>query len=275
MELSWIGYEYKILNKMMPERKICGECLEEKEAKCFSIRQKKNSEHKWLRKECKDCENKRRKEKYASDPERRRRIIRKNMEYESINREKRLNYYKEYRSKNIDKKKQMAKDRYEKNKEEIKRQRREYYKKDPERHKKIVSIYGKANKDKLLAGKRINHKRKKETDLNYKVMKTLRGRLTAAIKKKGERHAKTKELIGCTIKELIIRIESMFWPGMTWQNHGVHGWHVDHIIPCDKFDLTNEEEQRKCFHYTNLQPLWAADNIRKSNKLDYNPNKAA
>ena len=50
---------------------------------------------------------------------------------------------------------------------------------------------------------------------------------------------------------------------MTWENHTPTGWHVDHIIPCAAFDLSKPEEQRKCFHYTNLQPLWAIDNIRK------------
>ena len=51
---------------------------------------------------------------------------------------------------------------------------------------------------------------------------------------------------------------------MTWENHGQYGWHVDHIKPCALFDLTKIEEQKKCFHYTNLQPLWWRDNIKKS-----------
>ena len=60
-------------------------------------------------------------------------------------------------------------------------------------------------------------------------------------------------------------IESKFKEGMTWENYGT--WHLDHIYPCSKFDLTKEEEQRICFHYSNLQPLWASQNMSKSNEI--------
>tara|TARA_Y100000389_G_C17226930_1_gene396151 strand:- start:544 stop:708 length:165 start_codon:yes stop_codon:yes gene_type:complete len=53
---------------------------------------------------------------------------------------------------------------------------------------------------------------------------------------------------------------------MSWKNHGLNGWHIDHIKPVSKYNLLDPEEQKKCFHYTNLQPLWALENIRKSNK---------
>ena len=54
---------------------------------------------------------------------------------------------------------------------------------------------------------------------------------------------------------------------MSWNNYGIHGWHIDHIIPMDSFNLKIEKGQKLAFHYTNLQPLWAKDNIRKSNRL--------
>ena len=53
---------------------------------------------------------------------------------------------------------------------------------------------------------------------------------------------------------------------MTWQNYG-DGWHIDHIHPCAAFDLTDPEQQKACFHWSNLQPLWAIDNFRKSSFL--------
>lgn len=75
------------------------------------------------------------------------------------------------------------------------------------------------------------------------------------------------ELLGCDINFLRGHLESKFQKGMTWENYNHKGWHMDHIIPCAVFDMTNEEEQRVCFHYTNLQPLWAKDNISKSDNV--------
>jgi hypothetical protein len=55
---------------------------------------------------------------------------------------------------------------------------------------------------------------------------------------------------------------------MSWSNHGLHGWHIDHIKPVSKFNLFNLNEQKECFHYSNLQPLWAEDNLRKSDNYE-------
>jgi hypothetical protein len=60
-------------------------------------------------------------------------------------------------------------------------------------------------------------------------------------------------------------LEKQFTKGMNWKNYGK--WHIDHIKPCASFDLSLEHEQKLCFHFTNLQPLWAKDNIRKSDKI--------
>jgi hypothetical protein len=73
------------------------------------------------------------------------------------------------------------------------------------------------------------------------------------------------ELVGCTPLDLMAHLESKFLLGMTWENR--HLWHIDHIIPCDAFDLIDPGQQRACFHWTNLQPLWSSDNLSKSNKI--------
>ena len=65
----------------------------------------------------------------------------------------------------------------------------------------------------------------------------------------------------------IAYLESKFQTGMTWENHTHNGWHIDHIIPISKFDLTDEAQMKKACHYTNLQPLWAGDNFRKHAKI--------
>ena len=74
----------------------------------------------------------------------------------------------------------------------------------------------------------------------------------------------TQELIGCDFEYLRKHLESQFTEGMTWDNYGRNGWHVDHIIPCNAFDLTDIEHQKKCFHYSNLQPMWAIENFDKN-----------
>jgi hypothetical protein len=71
------------------------------------------------------------------------------------------------------------------------------------------------------------------------------------------------ELVGCTRENLISHLEAQFLLGMTWENYGRHGWHIDHIKPCAFFDLSDINQAKECFNYQNLQPLWALDNHRK------------
>jgi hypothetical protein len=71
-------------------------------------------------------------------------------------------------------------------------------------------------------------------------------------------------MLGCSVQELWNHLESKFTPGMTRDNYGK--WHVDHIVPCVAFDLTDETQQLECFNFRNLQPLWARDNLKKHAK---------
>ena len=81
----------------------------------------------------------------------------------------------------------------------------------------------------------------------------------------GSRKAdKTEDVIGCTIEFLKEHLESQFRPGMSMANHGK--WHIDHIVPCARFDLTDPKQQKACFNYKNLQPLWATENIKKGSR---------
>jgi hypothetical protein len=79
------------------------------------------------------------------------------------------------------------------------------------------------------------------------------------------------ELLGCAIEKVVKHIEAQFKEGMAWDNYGYYSWHIDHIKPCDAFDLTDPAQRAaaqraECFHYTNLQPLWAEDNLAKGAK---------
>ena len=103
-------------------------------------------------------------------------------------------------------------------------------------------------------------------DIDFKLRGVLRARVRAAItRSSGAKSRKTTRLIGCSIERLRQHLEAQFTEGMTWDNHGE--WHIDHIKPCASFDLANEAQQRECFNYTNLQPLWAKDNLSKGAKI--------
>lgn len=108
-------------------------------------------------------------------------------------------------------------------------------------------------------------KQRLSTDPKYRSIKNLRGRVRAALKGilKSD---KTMELIGCTPVELHQYLEKQFKDGMSWSNYGSTGWCIDHIVPCSAYDLSDPIEQKQCFHYTNLQPMWSKDNFSKSDK---------
>ena len=99
-----------------------------------------------------------------------------------------------------------------------------------------------------------------------KLAATMRSRIHDLLKN-GYKSAKTEKLLGVTMKELKVYLEKQFTEGMTWENYGFYGWHCDHVRPLASFDLTQPEEQKKAFHYTNLQPLWAKDNLHKHAKI--------
>lgn len=106
---------------------------------------------------------------------------------------------------------------------------------------------------------------RRATDIEWRIKQNLRTRLHMCLDNKDKRSA---EYIGCATKELLKYLEDRWLPGMSWHNYGTHGWHIDHIRPCSSFDLTVPEQQKQCFHYTNLQPLWAVDNLRKNDKWE-------
>lgn len=103
---------------------------------------------------------------------------------------------------------------------------------------------------------------RRATDPAFRLAGDLRARLRRALHGRAKRGSAIRDL-GCTIPEMKRHLEELFAPGMTWDNHSLHGWHIDHIKPLASFDLTDPEQFKQAVHYTNLQPLWAGDNIRK------------
>ena len=160
-----------------------------------------------------------------------------------------------------------------KNKKQIKEYRKKYYSKNKEREKKQMREWGLKNKEQIkewfLKNKqhtRDYERNKYKTDINYKLRMLCRSRIWAALKG-NSKSASTMELIGCTIDELRSHLESLFEPWMTWENHGVGGWDIDHIRPCVSFDLTDPKQQRICCNWSNLQPMEHIENIKKRDKI--------
>lgn len=160
--------------------------------------------------------------------------------------------------------KERRKEYYQENKERIKQISKEYYHANWEKQRAWEKEYRQENKEKLNAYANNYIKERYKNDPNFKIKTTCRIRISQTIKN-GYRSASTAELIGCSIEDLMKHLESQFVEDMNWGNYGE--WHVDHIIPCDSFDLTQEKQQFECFNFKNLQPLWATDNIKKGSKI--------
>ena len=152
---------------------------------------------------------------------------------------------------------------YVKHKEKCAEQQREYIRKNREKRYKTTSAYNKKNRDKFKVWKS-KYRAKMKDDPCYKLGHAMSSNLRHALKaKKNGSHWET--LVGYKVEDLIRHITNLLTDGMTWENYGK--WHLDHIIPLSSFDLEDREQFLKACHYTNYQPLWAIDNIRKGRTL--------
>lgn len=166
-------------------------------------------------------------------------------------------YHRNYREKHRTARAEDQKARRARNPEKFRAINRKYYAKNRVKCIANQKSYAEANREKWRGRRRL----RRQTDLNYKLRLNLSSRILLALKR-NTKSAGTKELIGCSIPYLNIWLELQFQDGMTWANYGE--WHIDHIKPCKLFDLTCPNQQKQCFHYTNLQPLWAEKNLRKA-----------
>jgi hypothetical protein len=193
-------------------------------------------------------------------------ILKDAKEYYLKNKEKIKKCKKKFQLKNAKMLAEKAKQRRIKDKEKISKQRRKRYLKNVEKFKKQVRKSYLKHRKKIIAHGVAYTREKRRRDPYFRLIMNLRSRIRHALKGE-DKSARSRELIGCTIEELWKQLEKNFKPGMTRENYGHYTWHVDHIIPCFSFDLSDPEQQKKCFHYTNLQPLWAFDNLSKGKKI--------
>lgn len=153
----------------------------------------------------------------------------------------------------------IRKERYLKNPRDIENKRyRDYYKKNKEKINSSKKEYFK-----------IYYREKHRNHVGYRIKQNVSRRIRNALEN-GKKNKRTEELLGCSIEFLKKHLESRFTSEMSWENYGKWKvgesmkWNIDHIKPCAKFDLTDPEQQKICFHWSNLQPLWELDNCLKN-----------
>lgn len=223
------------------------------EGKCPNCGQNKEDKNMYR---CEKCQRK--KQEYYNDIENRQHMNQQKKEYYKDNKKEIILHQKEY---------------VQNNKEKIIQQRKISYQK----HKKQRLLWNKKYLKEYYLRPGIKEKRNNKhferwnNDIQYRMAKNLRSRLYHAIKDGNKSGSAVRDL-GCSIEELKIWLENKFQSGMTWENWGTGDgkWHIDHIMPLSSFDLTDREQFLKACHYTNLQPLWAEDNLRKGNKMEKN-----
>jgi hypothetical protein len=134
---------------------------------------------------------------------------------------------------------------------------------NPEKQKAACQNWRDNNREHI----REHDKQRCVTDISYRLSERLRGRLRGAMRSQATRKTNSAmSLVGCDMQLLRFYLESLFKKGMDWLNYG-SVWEIDHRIPCASYDLSLAENQRACFHYTNLQPLFVAENRRKGDKM--------
>jgi hypothetical protein len=161
------------------------------------------------------------------------------------------------------------------NRERVLAQKKEDYRKHKAKRRATSRAWHEANRDKVLsylrdwqaanadqfkASKNAYYRNRKQSDPAFAMLARLRRRINNLVSG-SDKSCTTAELIGCSHDAFARHIESLFTDGMTWENR--RDWHIDHIIPCAAFDMNDPQQQRQCFHYSNMRPLWAYENQRK------------
>lgn len=157
---------------------------------------------------------------------------------------------------------------YSKNKELFAETNRRYRRNLSEEKRQEKAI---KKKEYRAKSRHLINKQEKEylqKNITAKLARMIRCRTRTVIKKENRKGSAITAL-GCSIEDFKLYISKLFTEGMSWENYGIKGWHLDHIIPLSMFDFTKEGEYEKACHYTNLQPLWAKENLSKGGGKRY------
>ena len=160
-----------------------------------------------------------------------------------------------------------------KNKHRVQKWHKGYMSRHAQQRRDYGNSYYAANRDKCMQRSIACRVARVARDPSLKIIDDMRGRLLQILS--GYRkHKPFISILGCSREELKSHLEKQFLPGMTWHNRGHKGWHIDHIIPCCQFNHSIQEQVEKCWHYTNLRPLWAKDNLSR-NRRNWSAEEAA
>jgi hypothetical protein len=221
------------------EIKVCSKCEEEKNI-CEFYKRKDTKDG--YRSDCKKCFNERS-------------LIYKEKNQKKI-KELRQKYFQKNKKLLLEKKQNWRKD----NPEEYKKQNKNYWEKTKDTQSQKKKVWIENNREKYNS----YWVNRKNNDHEFKLLMDMRSRLCGYLKKHNiTKKNKTFDIVGCSPEFLKEHLENKFTDGMSWDNRSK--WHIDHIVPLSS--AKNEEELYKLCHYTNLQPLWAEDNLKKSNKI--------
>ena len=219
-------------------------------------------------KNCLTCEKAHLKAYYEANHEE---VLAGSKAYYEANREKMIASQRAYYEANREKMGARRKTWHKANREKALAQQKIYYEANSKKLIARAKVYYEANSKKVMARAKVY----RADNPQARAAEALRNRIRLAIRAAGAtKSAGSLELLGASIEEVRAHLEAQFKLGMTWDNWSIHGWHIDHIKPCASFDLTDPEQQKACFHYTNLQPLWAKDNLSKHDRLDWVPAEA-
>jgi hypothetical protein len=228
------------------ETKICSKCGTEKEYKG----------------RCKECKRNYQKIYYQNNKEK---IYKVTNKWRKDNKEKARESYNKFAFNNPNKIKEYTKRTYEKHKEKRNQQIKEYRIKNQgkvaERNKK----WRENNQERIKTRRNERNKERRQTDELYRLTTNITNRMRSYLKNY-EKSDRTIKYIGCSPIELRKHLEKQFTEGMSWENYGKYGWHIDHKIPLFA-GKGNKEEIIKLCHYTNLQPLWRDDNYKKWKRI--------
>ena len=244
-------------------RKICPKCKKEKKISEFHVNTREKDGLQWSCKECRSIKSDEKKQKEKQIRELKDRGLKQCNKCGEV---KEFKFFKKDGSGYRTKCKLCCRDeimKYGKS-DSYRNYQREYQREWREEHREKVNERAK------LSARRPIYREKlqiRNNEINHRLVNNLRHRVNRVIKDANVvKGYKTMDMLGCTIIFFKEYISSLFTDGMSWDNYGKGKghWSIDHIIPCASFIMTDPEEQKRCFHYTNMQPMWGKMNLLKS-----------